>query len=518
MDLTIREKIAQSVMVKADPELHKKKYGSIKAYLEKYPVGGIFVGGEIIKETKCDGQALKKIIEEYQSCSNIPLLVAADGESGLGHAVSSFVDLPPQMCLGATKSSELAYKYGSVCGRCGMEIGINMTFAPVSDLNINKHNLITNVRSITDDVNLGTKLLPHIIKGIQDCGMLATSKHFPGDGIDYRDQHIVGSKNSLSKEEWYKLSGAMFKCAIESDVAAIMAGHISLPAFQTAYNGNYAPATLSKELIVDLLKGELGFKGLVVTDALNMGGFGRWYYDPDEAEVKAYEFGNDMLLWPDEGVIDRILKCYEAGEIPESRINDAFSRVMAAKNRVGQSPYNNSDENRSFSVETAKELAEKGTCVIKNEINLLPLGKNVKKIKLICISPVDAMAEKLKKLKSELEKQGVSVDMSVNRDMYKDAFFEGVDRDYDVLIYALAADSRDPNFMGKAAVALLSSLLYDIDKTIIACFGSPYYCYEFFPTAHTYINSYFNDYAIESFAKGIFGKCELSGETPVKLN
>lgn len=173
------------------------------------------------------------------------------------------------------------------------------------DLNINKRNPLVNVRGLTDDVNLAIKLLPQVIKGMQDNGLAACAKHFPGDGLDYRDQHIVTTNNTLSFDEWKKKSGKVFEEVIKSGVYSVMSGHITLPSYQKEIfdNGMKLPATLSHELIENLLKKEMGFDGVVVTDALGMGGFNGWYKTMDISQIESFKAGCDMMLWPSENYV-----------------------------------------------------------------------------------------------------------------------------------------------------------------------------------------------------------------------
>ena len=211
--------------------------------------------------------------------------------------------MPYMMALGATKNEQLAYDYGKATALEARYIGANWTFSPVCDLNINKRNPLINVRGLTDDANLGCKMLSNIIKGMQENGIAACAKHFPGDGVDYRDQHITTTCNSLSMEEWWSTFGKTYKAFIDSGVKTIMAGHITLPDYPQELSKKFGlplPATLNKHLITDLLKGELGFEGIVVTDALNMGGFKGWFDSQEVAELESFKAGCDMMLWPTE--------------------------------------------------------------------------------------------------------------------------------------------------------------------------------------------------------------------------
>ncbi|MDY3929570.1 MAG: glycoside hydrolase family 3 N-terminal domain-containing protein [Clostridia bacterium] len=511
-ELTLREKICQTVIVKADPEEHIKQFGSIENFMKQYPVGGLFVGGEICPYNK-DLNNSYNVAAEYQKYSKVPLIICIDGENGAEGIVDDGFMLPPFLCLGAANDKQLAYDYGKAIAQQAVSEGINWTFAPVADLCINHQNLVINGRSMGDDVNRVATLYRELVRGYKENGLLTTAKHFPGDGVDYRNQHIVRTVNSLSKKEWEETSGKMFKVAIEAGVDAIMPGHISCPALQNdAVDGIYPPATLSYDLITKVLKGEMGFEGVVVSDALDMGGFLRWIYEQDEAEVKCFEIGVDMLLWPQLRTIDNIEKKLLNGEIPMERLEDAYSRIMKMKNKISKRP--KVPDAVEFAKKTAEALAQKGTCVLRN--SGLPIDKNkVKKIRLVGVSTKDIKKE-LGILKEEMEKRGAEVEVLESWCNYH-ADFSSVNKDYDLLIFAYMLEKDIPDPVGEPAVTIHTSLVFDRDKTIIASFTSPYILNTYCETAKNYINSYSDETSLRTFVKGIYGETELTGTPSVKI-
>ena len=512
LNLSIREKICQSVIIKADVELHKKLFGSVENFLKKYPIGGIFVGNEICQYNE-QGTINDSVIEEYQKYSKIPLLVCMDGEQGVTGEKKHL--LPSPLAIGATDDEEMAYRYSATIAKETVGSGINWTFAPVVDLSINEANLLVTQRALGDDANRVSHLLPSFIKGYQENGLFCTAKHFPGDGVDYRNQHIVKSENSLSKEEWYEQSGKMFKVAIESGVDTIMVGHISVPALQNdAIDGSYPPGTLSHDIMTKLLKEEMGFEGVVVSDALDMGGFLRWFYEQDEAEIKCFEAGCDMLLWPQLRVIDNLEEKINNGEIPMERLDDALSRIMKLKEKIRKTECD--PKAFQYAEKTVKELAEKGTYTIKN--SMIPIdGEKIKKIRIVGISTnANEKNRVLGILKDEFEKHGAKVETMECWCNYH-ADFSTVNKDYDLLIYAYVLEADEPNPVGSPAVTIHNSLIFDRDKTIIASFSSPYVFKEYCETAKTYVNSYRNETSVRTFVKGVYGEVEFSGKPSVKV-
>lgn len=512
MGLSIHDKICQSIIIRIDPELHKKQFGSIENFIKQYPIGGIFVGNEVCQYN--DQLDIKdSVINEYQKYSKIPLLVCMDGENGVvGEGTHS---MPSPLCIGASDDEDLAYRYAATIAKETAGSGINWTFAPVVDLSINSQNLLVTQRALGDDADRVAHLLPSFIKGYQENGLLCTAKHFPGDGVDYRNQHIVKSENSLSYDEWFRQSGKMFQTAIDAGVDAIMVGHICAPALQNdAIEGSYPPATLSHDLMTKLLKDTMGFQGVVVSDALDMGGFLRWIYEQDEAEVKCFEAGCDMLLWPQLRVIDHIEEKIQSGQIPMARLDDAFSRIMKMKEKIKTT----SQQTTTFDYaeQTVFDLAKKGTYILKNQ--LIPIKKEeCKKVRIVGVATNEEEEKRvLEILKDEFQKHGAEVETMDNWCNYH-ADFSTVDKDYDLLVYAYLLEPDDPNPIGKPAVTIHNSLIFDRDKTIVASFSSPYVFKEYCETATTYVNSYRNEESLRAFVRGIYGECDFSGNPSVKV-
>ncbi len=229
--------------------------------------------------------------------SKNPLLLLEDFECGLESSFTEYSNLPGEMGLGATNSSELAYVYGEIIAREARSVGINWLLHPVSDLNLNPFNFLTNVVSVGDDPNSAIDLLERQVQGMQAQKVAATAKHFPGDGTDFIDQHFTTSQMMLSYDDWLKQHGRVFQSLIENGVMSIMPVHISFPDYQKeTVNGEKLPATSSREIMTELLKEKLGIDGVVVSDALNMGGIAGYYENQIETEVECFKAGADILI------------------------------------------------------------------------------------------------------------------------------------------------------------------------------------------------------------------------------
>ncbi len=279
-----------------------------------------------------------KILQEK---SKIPMLIAANTEAGGNGACTDGTEVGVEVKIGATNDPKWAYEMGRVSGVEASAIGCNWSFAPIVDINYNWRNPIISSRSFGSDPDLVLEMSLAYMKGIQESGIAPAAKHWPGDGIDERDQHLSFSVNSLSTEEWDKTYGKVYKGLIDAGLPSIMAGHIHLPAYERHFNPDIKdedlmPATLSKEITTDLLRGKLGFNGVVVTDASHMlgltGAMSRSKLIPTSIAA-----GCDLFLFfndPDED-FGYMMDGYKEGIITEERLQEALERILGLKASLG---------------------------------------------------------------------------------------------------------------------------------------------------------------------------------------
>jgi beta-N-acetylhexosaminidase len=279
-----------------------------------------------------------KILQEK---SKIPMLIAANTEAGGNGACTDGTEVGLEVKIGATNDTKYAYEMGRVSGVEASAIGCNWSFAPIVDINYNWRNPIISSRSFGSDPDLVLEMSLAYMKGIQESGILPAAKHWPGDGIDERDQHLSFSVNSLSTEEWDQTFGKVYKGLIDAGLPSIMAGHIHLPAYQRHFNPNVKdeellPATLSKEITTDLLRGKLGFNGVVVTDASHMLGL-TGAMKRSELLPTSIAAGCDLFLFfndPDEDFAS-MMEGYKNGIITEERLQEALERILGLKAKLG---------------------------------------------------------------------------------------------------------------------------------------------------------------------------------------
>lgn len=522
-DLSLREKILQTVVIKVD----KDKFVSDQ-------VGGAFFGGEIITDAEDVGiEAGRAILNRYKENAKIPILLTGDFENGCGGVWKGLTALPYLMSLGAANDEQLAYEYGKATALEATMVGANWSFSPVCDLNINKRNPLVNVRALTDDPDLAVRLLPQIIRGMQENGLAACAKHFPGDGLDYRDQHIVTTKNTLTVEEWKKLSGRVFEEVIQSGVYSIMPGHISFPAYQqeTSINGLKLPATLSHELMTKLLKEEMGFEGVVVSDALNMGGFNGWYDCRERSEIECFKAGCDMMLWPSAKYVDNMVEAIESGYVSESRLDDAVRRILTMKEKLGlfetqkAAAKNLTEQEKGFVRETQQKTAEKSITLVRDHARIFPLTTDkCKKIMVISVTHYAPALQEAELLCEELKARGFEVDYQQNGLKHIKGTLAEEDQvdDCDLVLYALFSRSFRPvgflDFHSTEAMKIWRSLEYGGEKTAVVSFGSPYFGEQYFERAMTYVNAYsMLSPSVRAFVRAAVGEIPFTDHSPVEL-
>lgn len=485
--------------------------------------GGIFMGGEIIK-TASDGAAktLQKS-KEYQNAAKIPLLIPADIESGCGCAVSGLTALPLCMGMGAANSTELAYNYGLVTAKEARSVGINWAFAPVCDLNVNSRNPLVNVRSVSDRPEVALPILKAIVKGMQDGGIAACIKHFPGDGVDWRDQHHVTTCNALSREEYMQMHGKVFAELIQAGVYSVMIGHITLPSYQTEkVDGLYPPATLSRELMVDLLRGEMGFKGLIVSDALMMGGYLGWNRSNEESELITFKNGCDMMLWPRAGFVDRAMDAVQNGFIPESRVNEAYTHIMELKEKLGLFngdpviPLSNTD--KALANETQQACYDRSITVVCDKNHQLPF-QNVQKIALVPVGGVPNREDIVHTLTAAFAERGAQVTVYNH---VANEHMPAMAQENDKILFVMMTRPHLPagplDFFEWDASAMWSSLCEGKEKTVAVGMGSPYFKNQYFERGYTFLNTYTPDiHSANSLVKALYGEIEITDFSPVTL-
>ncbi len=330
-EMTLEEKVAGLFIVTPESitgvDTAVQAGDGTKKALEKYPVGGLIY---FAKNIQSEDQ-IKKMVENSVSYCKYPMFIAVDEEGGTVSRLADSLKLDnvgDMADIGSTGDATNAYEAMKTIGTYMAGYGFNLNFAPVADVLTNEDNTAIGARSFGSDATVVASMVTSSISGLEETGVTACVKHFPGLGDASEDTHNGLSVIDKSLEELKQTELVPFISAIENGANMIMVGHMSLPQIV----GDNTPATMSKEVISDLLRSELGFNGVVITDAMNMGAITE-YYGADEAAIKAFKAGADMVLMPEdfELAYEGVIAAVQDGTISEERINDSLKRVFRIK-------------------------------------------------------------------------------------------------------------------------------------------------------------------------------------------
>ena len=523
-DMTLREKIGQMIISSTQGENYQEssaEYRRLKKLCRDSKVGGfIFFKGT--------SSGYASLSNKLQSLSETPLLISADFERGTGMRVTDGTLFPNNMAVGAANNYELAYKMGFCIANESRALGVQQNYAPVCDVNNNPDNPIINVRSFGEDPALVSKMSEAVIKGLQDGNVIATAKHFPGHGDTKIDSHNDLPVLNFSMDRLNKIELVPFKNAIQNNVKSVMIAHLSFPELENKPN---VPASLSENIVQDLLINQLGFKGLVVTDALNMKGITK-YFSTSEVALMCVKAGIDLILMPidEEETINAIESAVKNGKISEERINRSVKKILAAKEWLGlfDNRYVNESEvskkvNTQESNALAQQIADESITLVKDNRNILPLKSKNGKTLLINLSDgnnnINAgyFSEQMKYTNANTDEVNYFSEISSNE---LNGLISKADQ-YDVVIAAIYAKVRYGTgkiSMLPSQVQLLNSLNSTGNKLIVISFGNPYLLKEF-PEINNYICAYGDaDVSVKAAIKAIYGDITFKGKLPVSID
>ncbi|QEN05915.1 hypothetical protein EW093_14840 [Thiospirochaeta perfilievii] len=392
-----------------------------------------------------DKEFHKKIMNKITaSCKDRPF-VCSDFEAGPGTMINGGTAFPSLFSISVTGKPEFAYQMGKIAALEGRELGYNWTLGPAVDICANPDTPTTSSRGagLTPEevITYGVQYL----KGCQDYGMIATAKHFPGDGFGIYDQHLTTPEIPLTVDEWWRTSGKVYKEVIDSGVMSIMPGHLSFPAYDDicSENGLYPPATISKKLMDNLLRKELGFDGIIISDAVEMVGFSGFmnYY---EACAKFLDFGGDILLFasPNDKMESEFSKLIDKGVITLDTLKNRATRVLSFRKQVDKLfKSTTNDFNKDRHEEVAKEVISSSIKVVRDRKKILPIkntkDKNV--LHLIISIPNFKQLSLLESMKTELEREFKSVEQWVDPGSQK--IIDAVDKNkFDLIICSVGND------------------------------------------------------------------------------
>ncbi len=522
--MTIEEKIGQMISCRFSGHFYNRESSTIKsleALIDKQKVGGLIIfGGEVFEAAS--------LINELQEKSEIPLLIASDLERGLGCQIQGTTLFPPLMSIGASGSEELAYSMGKVTAKEARAVGIHITYAPVVDVNINPQNPIINTRSLGEDPGQVSRLADAYIRGCQENGLIATAKHFPGHGDTDVDSHTELPLINADLERLNRVELYPFKKAVKAGVKAVMTAHIHVPALDPS---PHMPATLSPVIISELLRKKWGFNGLIVTDAMEMGGITE-LYSPEEAAILAVKAGVDCILLPLETkkVIDALVEEVRTGGISEKRIDESIRRILKAKAEMGLHKNKEVDMDAltrilasEDHIEQAEKAFEASVTLVKNEKNIVPISGEDKKIAVFSLSSDkgdffagQVFTEEVKKRYPET--MDFYADALTGDEFIRQAVEESKEADLRIItLFSRLYSGKGSVGLNQRHIALINELAGDEVPLIVISFGSPYFI-KHFPDVDASICAYRKaDPAQRAAARALFGEIGFKGRLPVSI-
>ena len=511
-NMSLQEKVGQLFMVDIYSSDPKEKKDKVKDLIQNQYIGGIIF-------SKGGPKQQVQLNNEFQALSRTPLIMAMDAEWGLAMRLDSTFAYPWNMTLGAISDNKIIQKIGKRIGEHTKRIGMHINFAPVVDININPANPIIGNRSFGEDKYNVTEKSVAFMKGMQEAGIISNAKHFPGHGDTDADSHLSLPTINFTRERIDSIELFPYKRLIKEGLGSVMVAHLNIPALDARPN---FPSSLSNKVVTDLLQGELGFNGLIFTDALSMKGVAN-YNEPGAIDLAAFIAGNDVLLISEDipKAHGAIIKAYNEGIITEERLMRSVKKILFAKYKVGLHNYlpvdaTNivADLNDVVDDVLYEEAIQSALTVLKNDDEILPI-KDLKNTKIGYVNFGDDSGEYfLNQLNKYSKVDWVKAD---NLNTYIQKL-----KEYDVVIIGFHKQNDNPwksfKFSKKELV-----WIYEIarkNKVILDVFARPYSLLDVKTTANfeAIVMSYQNSRVSQELsAQLIFGARASAGKLPVSL-
>ncbi|GGA13224.1 glycosyl hydrolase [Paenibacillus marchantiophytorum] len=502
---------------------------------------GIKIGGIMFRPGP--GESVQETHRYLQETSDIPLLIAANLEAGGNGSAVDGTFFGKQLQVAATDNTEMARKLGTIAAREGGAVGCNWAFAPILDIDYNFRNPITNVRTFGSNPERVTRMSKAYTQVIQEHGMAVSIKHFPGDGVDERDQHLLTSINSLSIEEWDNTFGKVYQECIEAGAHTVMVGHIAHPAYSRHLRPDIAdleimPATLAPELLNDLLREKLGFNGLITTDATPMAGF-TMAMKRELAVPTSIAAGCDMFLFNKnlEEDFGFMMKGIETGILTEARVDEAVTRILGVKAALGL--HRKKQEGTLVPgkealavlrceehVGWAQECADQSVTLVKDTQQLLPINpERHKRLLLFTLGGEEGLfggSDIAPYFISKLEAEGFEVNLYDKKNLDLRAMFSGVKAltdQYDAAVYLSNLETHSNQTVVRInwAPPFGADMPWFIAElpTVFISVANPYHLLDV-PRVPTFINAYSpSDYVVDALLEKLVGRSSFKGVNPV---
>jgi beta-N-acetylhexosaminidase len=522
--LSLREKIAQLVQIRVPGKFVNREspeFRAIRGEIRQNKIGGVVLFAGNVYESAV-------LLNELQTISKLPLLVAADFERGASFRIADTTSFPWTMALGASGSEQLAYQQGLITAQEARALGVHWIFAPVMDVNNNPDNPVINIRSFGEDPQLVARLGSAFIRGAKRGGVLTTAKHFPGHGDTLVDSHMGLPVVESDMDRLQSIEFAPFRSAIEAGVDSIMTAHVAVP---RVTGEPEVPATLSSKILTDILQNTLNFRGLIVTDALEMAGITNHYWC-GLAAIRAIQAGADVLLLPPDTTvaINEVERAVRRGDISELRIDRSVCKVLEAKRSLGLHRNRVVPLNRigkivasPQSIKSAQEIADRSITVFEDERHLLPINPagDTRIFSLVLTSDLESSPGSI--FQTEICRRFPSIRTAwINARTAGDlsAAIDAAVSQSDLIVCSTLARlnaGQDAASIPESQREIVEKLSASGKPMIWVAFGSPYVL-RFFPRIGTYVCTFsYSDVSQVAAAKALAGEIAITGRMPVSI-
>ena len=524
-NMTLKEKIGQIMVPAYAPIFYNEENYQFKRLLKlvrDYKVGGVMFW-------RGNPYSVARTIDRLQSAAAIPLLVMADMEWGLPQRVDESTRFLQNMATGATGNEKYAYEIGQITANEAKAIGVHIGFAPVMDVNNNPDNIIINTRSFGEDPALVSRMGTAFIRGLQAGGVYATAKHFPGHGDTGIDTHMFLPSITVPMDRIRSLELPPFKAAVDAGVKCVMVAHIT---FSQVKQMGGRPATLDPYFIEEILRKEMGFDGLVVTDAMDMGSITDNYWS-GEAAVMAINAGADMvLLSPNfETTFEFVLNAAREGRIEMGRIDEAVGRILTAKADHGleRKPVFNIANlekvmSQSKSAIKAEEISNAAMTLVRDDKNVIPFhAEKIGSVLALTVTDEDGTSRRGSTMNREIgirvpNVKSVFIDPRSTQEELKEIMTAADSVDAVIVgIFMKWRDRKGTISLPDTTVSLLREFFKSDKPMAVIAFGSPYTLRQI-PEVPSYITAYETvSMAQRSAIRAIFGEIPLRAKLPVSI-
>ncbi len=522
--MPLREKVAQLIAVRVYGKFLNREsaeFLELEREVRRNRVGGVILFAGNVYESSM-------LLNALQRLAPLPLLVSADFERGASFRVADTTSFPWTMAVGATGSEESAYQEGIITAREARALGVHWIHAPVMDVNNNPDNPVINIRSYGEDPLLVAKLGAAFIRGARENGAMTTAKHFPGHGDTATDTHIGLAIVPSDQQRLDAVELVPFRSAMLAGVDSVMTAHVAVPQIT---GESATPATLSPKILTDLLRDKLHFRGLVVTDALEMGGITTRFWS-GLAAVRALQAGADMLLLPPdtEVAINEVVRAIQRGDLSEARINISVEKVLTAKttlrlHKQRVAPLDQVDtiiaspENRSL----AQGIADRSITLLRDDRHLVPIDplRPVKVFSLMVSSDLDPAPGAV--FQAEMKRRfpalrTAALDPRMPDDLVSGILQRAADSDLVVCGMLVRVISGKGNVaLPEKQRAVIEKLMAAAKPFVLVAFGDPYVL-RAVPQVQAYMCTFgYSDVSQVAAAKALSGEIAISGRMPVSI-